>query len=312
MGGDRAPGVVIEAAPALRDVVLVGRPELLPQGLGLPVVPAPEVVEMGDGATAPLRAKPRSSIRLALEEVAAGRAAGMVSCGHSGAVLAGAVFVLGLLPGVERPALVSVIPRGDGGSLALLDLGANVDCKPELLAGFARMGAAYARVVMGLEEPRVGLLSNGEERGKGNQQVKAALPLLEALPLRFVGPTEPTDALRGAVDVLVCDGFVGNVLLKTVEATLEASASLLRRELDGHPLEQLGVWLMSGALRRFRARTSASAFGGALLLGVNGVVVVGHGRSDARAVRSAVALARRCADGGLPRRVAEAMAGGGG
>lgn len=310
MGGDHAPRVVLEAAPGLRDVVLVGQQEALalPPGVVLPVLHAPEVVGMQDGATAPLRAKPRSSIRLALEEVAAGRASAMVSCGHSGAVMAAALYTLGTLPGVDRAALVTALPRADGGRLVVLDLGANVDCKPELLATFAQMGAAYASVGFGVAEPRVGLLSNGEERGKGNQQVRAALSLLEALPLRFVGPVEPTDALRGSVDVLVCDGFVGNILLKTIEATLDATAALVRAELPGHPLEQLGAWLFRPALRRFGQKASPSALGGALLLGVRGVVVIGHGRSDARAVAAAVGVARRCVEGDLVGRIADALA----
>lgn len=312
MGGDNAPQA--EVAGALRargeHVLLVGRfDELKAQlkGKDLPILDAAEVVEMHDPASAPLRKKVHSSIRVAMEALRDGRASAVVTCGHSGAAMAAAVHVLGVMRGIDRPALVTVVPRTDGGETVLLDLGANVDCRPEQLADFARMGDAYARTVLRVAEPRVGVLSNGEERGKGNHLVRAAMPLLEALPLRFVGPVEPTDALRGAVDVLVCDGFVGNVMLKTVEATAEVVTALLRQEIARHPTERLGAWWLRTPLRRFRQRTSASAYGGALLLGVNGVVVVAHGRSDADAVAAAIRVARRCVDGGLVDAVRAAM-----
>ncbi|MCB9763234.1 MAG: phosphate acyltransferase PlsX [Alphaproteobacteria bacterium] len=314
MGGDNAPDAIVAGALAVSkrtSLLLVGQEERVRPLLGgqeIPLLHAPEVVTMDDPATAPLRSKRASSMRVAMERLAAGEASAMVTCGHSGAALATAVHVLGCMPGVDRPALVTVVPRADGGEAVLLDLGANVDCKATMIAQFALMGEAYARAVLGQEAPRVGLLSNGEERSKGNALVREALPLVDALPIRFHGPVEPTDALRGVVDVLVCDGFVGNVMLKTVEATVDVTLSLLAREIALHPTERLGAWSLKAPLRRFRGRTSASAYGGALLLGVNGVVVVGHGRSDASAVASAIRVARRCVQGGVVDAVGQAMA----
>ncbi len=304
-GGDHAPVAALEGARlAAREgipVVLVGDVERLrvqvPRGVEL--VHAPEVVTMDDPAHAPLRRKPGASIRRVMELVRDGEARAAVTCGHSGAAMASAMHVLGVIEGLERPPLCTVVPRRDGGQLVLLDLGANVDCRASQLAQFAVLGDAYARTVLGLEAPRVGLLSNGEERGKGNQQVKEAWAALEALDLRFVGNVEPLAALRGECDVLVCDGFVGNVMLKTVEGTVEVVGSVLREELRAHPLTRLGAWLLQGALSRTRRRTAYDAVGGALLLGVDGVAVVGHGRADARAVASALRFAHVCADRGL-------------
>ena len=264
---------------------------------------------MDDKASSVLRSKTDASINVAVREVAAGRASAVVTCGHSGAAMVAAVKGLGRLEGVDRPALVTVVPRADGGEAVLLDLGANVDCRPEQLAQFALMGEAYARAVLGLECPRVGLLSNGSERGKGNIQVRAALPLLEALPIEFVGPIEPFEAFHGGADVVVCDGFVGNVMLKTVEATADVTLSLMQREIARMPHWRLGARFLRSAMRRFRSRTSASAYGGALLLGVNGVVVVAHGRSDKDAVDSALKVARRCVEQDVVGAVAKALSG---
>ncbi|MFN7144355.1 MAG: phosphate acyltransferase PlsX [Myxococcota bacterium] len=304
-GGDHAPEVVVAGAQlAVRQgvpVVLVGDGNRLRGKVpsGVTVVHAPEVVEMDEPASTPLRKKPNASIRRIFELVRDGHALGAVTCGHSGAAMASALHVLGPVPGVERPPLATVVPRRDGGQLVLVDLGANVDCKPQHLAQFAVLGDAYARAVLGIERPRVGLLANGEERGKGNTQVRAAWPEVEAMALNFVGNVEPLGALRGECDVLVCDGFVGNVMLKTVEGTVEVVGRVLRDEIRRRPGAQLGAWLLQGAIRRFRQRTAYDAVGGALLLGVEGVAVVGHGRADARAVASAVRYARSCADAGL-------------
>lgn len=304
-GGDNAPDVVIEGATiAFRQgvpVVLVGDAEKLKGKIprGIDVVHAPEIVGMDEPASTPLRKKPESSIRRIFEMVRDGSVVAAVTCGHSGAAMASALHVLGPVPGVERPPLATVVPRRDGGQLVLLDLGANVDCKPQHLAQFAVLGDAYARAVLGIERPKVGLLANGEERGKGNTQVRAAYPELEALDLDFIGNVEPLGALRGECDVLVCDGFVGNVMLKTVEATVEVLGRVLREEIRRRPGAQFGRWLLQGAFRRFRQRTTYDSIGGALLLGVDGIAVVGHGRADARAVASAVRYAHSCSEAGL-------------
>lgn len=304
-GGDHAPRTVIEGALLAQAqgqrVVLVGDANRLRGKVprGMEVVHAAEVVGMDEPASTPIRRKPQASIRRVFELVKEGHAAAAVTCGHSGAAMAAALHVLGPIPGVDRPPLCTVVPRLDAGHLVLLDLGANVDCKPALLAQFAVLGEAYARVVLKLEKPRVGLLANGEERGKGNDQVRAAFPEIEALGLNFVGNVEPLQALRGDCDVLVCDGFVGNVMLKTVEGTAEVILQILREEIKRRPSARFGTWLLSGAWRRFRERTAYDAVGGAVLLGVNGVAVVGHGRADARAVASAVRFAASCVEAGL-------------
>jgi phosphate acyltransferase len=311
MGGDRAPDAIVRGALQFDgSVLLVGRSaDFAALAPNLPTVEASQVIDMDDKASSVLRSKPDASINVAVREVSAGRASAVVTCGHSGAAMVAAVKGLGRLEGVDRPALVTVVPRADGGEAVLLDLGANVDCKPEQLAQFALMGEAYARAVLGIERPRVGLLSNGSERGKGNIQVKAALPLLEELPIEFVGPIEPFEAFHGGADVVVCDGFVGNVMLKTVEATADVTVSLMQKEIARMPHWRLGARFLRSAMRRFRSRTSASAYGGALLLGVNGVVVVAHGRSDKDAVDSALKVARRCVEQDVVGAVAKALAG---
>ncbi len=304
-GGDGAPDAVIEGAVmASRQgipTLLVGDAARLRGRVprGLEFVHAPEVVEMDEPAHTAIRRKPGASVRRIMELVRDGTALAAVSCGNSGAAMASAVHVLGTIPPIDRPPLCTVVPRRDGGQLVLLDLGANVDCKPFQLAQFAVLGEAYARAVLGLERPRVGLLANGEEPGKGNTQVRAAYAEIEALDLDFVGNVEPLGALRGGCDVLVCDGFVGNVMLKTVEGTVEVAWRVLREEIRRRPSARVAAWLLRGAIWRFRERTAYDAVGGALLLGIDGVAVVGHGRADARAVASAVRFARACAGAGL-------------
>ncbi|MSP56393.1 MAG: phosphate acyltransferase PlsX [Myxococcales bacterium] len=315
-GGDRAPEEILAGALLAHrqgvPVVLVGNAEKLRGKVphGLTVVHAAEQVQMDEPATTPLRKKPDSSIRRIFELVRDKQATAAVTCGHSGAAMACALHVLGPVPGVTRPPLATVVPRRDGGQLVLLDLGANVDCKADVLVQFAVLGDAYARAVLRIDRPRVGLLANGEERGKGNEQVRQAWQLLEAMSvqerghpgttgLHFVGNIEPLQAMRGECDVLVCDGFVGNVMLKTVEGTVEVVARILKEEILRRGSDRFAAWLLSGAWRRFRQRTTYDNIGGALLLGVNGVAVVGHGRADARAVASALRFAHSCVQAGL-------------
>jgi glycerol-3-phosphate acyltransferase PlsX len=311
MGGDHAPAEIV--AGALRaaaeglPVMLVGRQAelqaLLPRrGSTVAIVDAPDVVGMGDAAVSGVRRSERSSLRVALRLVAEGRADAVVSCGNTGAVLVAAILDLGVLPGVDRPAIATVLPRADGGRLFLLDAGANVDCRPEQLLAFAALGVAYAEAC-GVPDPRVGLLSNGEEDGKGNAQVKATLPLLRASGLRVVGNVEPSAAMEGACDVLVTDGFVGNVLLKAAEGAVSTVVQLLRQEIRRSPLGMVGAFLLRGAFRRFRDRVAWDAHGGAVLLGTRGVVVVGHGRANAVAVHQAIRLAHRAAESGLAARI---------
>lgn len=309
MGGDNAPHAIVAGAVAAvragTPVMLFGdqaviRP-LIPRGVDIPVVHTDDAVGMHEPPMG-VRKRPDCSMRLALREVAEGRARAAVSCGNTGAVLVASVLDLGVLAGVERPAVATVLPRSDGGQLILADAGANVDCRPEQLASFALLGAAFAES-LGVESPRVGLLANGSEAGKGNMQVRATLPLLHALPLDVVGNIEPPEAFRGGCDVLVCDGFAGNILLKSVEGAAETVISLLREELKQHRSAQLGAWLLQRVLRRLRDKIAWEAIGGGLLLGVEGVVVVGHGRSTEEATEAAIHLAARSADGDLLARL---------
>ena len=306
MGGDDAPDVVVRGAIAAHHdgvpVVLIGDTDrigpMLPRRGAPEVVHAEEAIGMDESAAGAVRRKEQASVRLALREVAAGRASAAVSFGNTGATLVASVFELGVLDGVERPALATVLPRSDGGRLVMLDAGANVDCKPELLATFALLGAAWSEC-MGEPAPRVGLLSNGEEEGKGNLQVRATLPLLRELPLEVVGNVEPTAAMAGACDVLVCDGFVGNVLLKAAEGAVATVEQLLSEEIRRRPSGVVGAWLLGGAMERFRERVAWDAHGGALLLGTPGVVVVGHGRANEAAVRAGIGVAWRAVREGL-------------
>jgi glycerol-3-phosphate acyltransferase PlsX len=316
MGGDFAPAeIVAGAVAAVHDgipVVLVGHQDMvsryLPRKGGPPVVHAPDVVAMGDGAVASVRRSEDSSLRVAMRQLRDGQAGAVVSCGNTGAVLVAAMFDLGVLEGVDRPAIATVLPRADGGRLILLDAGANVDCKSEQLVSFAHLGAAYAEA-LGIRHPRVGLLSNGEEEGKGNAQVRAALPLLRASRLQVVGNVEPQAAMDGACDVLVTDGFVGNVLLKAAEGAVGTVVQLLRAEIRRRPSGLLGAFLLKGALRRFRDRVAWDAHGGAVLLGTRGTVVVGHGRANAEAVRHAIRLAHRSSGQQLVDAVSHRLAG---
>lgn len=315
MGGDRAPEVVIEGAlQAAREgypVALVGDLAKLPAapaGLPLSLHHAPDAIGMDEHPAVAARRRPESSARVALRLVRDGLARAALSCGSTGAWMAASLIELGRVPGVERPAVCAALPRADGGRLVLLDLGATVDTRPEQLAQFAVMGQVFAKAVLGVASPRVGLLSNGGERSKGNEAVKAADRALEGLPLDYAGPMEPTTAFRGGCDVLVCDGFVGNVLLKTAEATAELVGGLLKQEVLREPQHRLAAWLLAPALKRLRSQLDYKAVGGGQLLGINGVVLVGHGRSDARAVTAAIRHAHHCAGEDLRGRIAAGIA----
>jgi glycerol-3-phosphate acyltransferase PlsX len=305
MGGDDAPAAIVQgallAAAEGIPVVLVGDRDaltpLVPRRGGPPIVHAPDAFGMADNATA-VRHAEDSSLLVALRLMRDGQASSVVSCGNTGALLVGAVLTVGALDGVERPAIATVLPRSDGGRLVLLDAGANVDCRPEMLVCFAELGVAYAEVI-GIPSPRVGLLSNGEEENKGNVQVRTTLPLLRASGLNVVGNIEPSEAMSGACDVLVTDGFVGNVLLKAAEGAVGTVVQLLREEILRRPTGRLGAWLLRGAFDRFRARVAWDAHGGAVLVGLDGVVVVGHGKANAPAVAAAVRLSHNAASAGL-------------
>ncbi len=304
MGSDHAPRSEVEGAlQAARDlgirVLLVGREDLLRKELagrdtaGLPVeiVHASEVITMEDKAAKSFRQKRDSSIRVAARLVRDGKAEGMVSAGNTGAVMATVKIVLGSLPGVDRPAVAGVFPTAGGAKAVMLDVGANVDCKAHHLAQFAVMGEIYSRAIFGIACPRVGLLSIGEEESKGNDLTRETYPLLRRLPLNFVGNVEGRDLYNGKVDVIVCDGFIGNVALKISEGLAETIKQMLKEALSSTITAKVGYVLSRQAYADFRKRVDYSELGGAPLLGVKGVCVISHGSSSAKAIRNAVRVA---------------------
>lgn len=312
-GGDRAPEQPVEGGVrAVRElgipVALVGRAaevERLVRGLGGPfpgltIIDAPDVVTMEDQAVAAVRRKSRASIVVAIEEVKEGRASAVVSAGHSGAVVAGALFGLGRLPGIDRPAIAIPFPKLTGGSVLLLDAGAVTDPRPQHLVQYARLATAYLRYVDGVPEPRIGLLSNGEEAGKGNTLVRETHSLLAAAPdIRFAGNIEANAIISGTVDAVVCDGFTGNVLLKTAEGTAAFVQSALREALTARWYTRIPALLLRRRIRQVARSLDYRAYGGAPLLGVRGIVIIAHGRSDSTAIKNAVAAAQRAAASGL-------------
>jgi glycerol-3-phosphate acyltransferase PlsX len=275
--------------------------------LPIRIVEAPDIVTMTEPPAAALRRKPRASIRVAAECVARGEASALVSAGHTGAAVMAAYTAFGTLAGVDRPALATTIPTR-GRPAVLLDAGANVECRPQHLLQFAVMGGVYARVALGVERPRVGLLSIGEEETKGNDLTREAHRLLKAAPINFIGNVEGRDLFGGAADVIVCDGFTGNIVLKTSEGLVDAVEALLGNELQGTFSSQVGYLLSRRAFRRFRKRVDYSEYGGAPLLGVAGLAIVCHGRSSAKAVRNAIAMAYRFAASDFIRRVEHEVA----
>ena len=309
LGGDRAPGEVVagalEAAADGIEVTLFG-----PAGLdtgGLALVEAPEAIDMAEKPAEAARTKTRSSLVAAVRAVADGAADAVVSAGNTGAVLAAGLFHLRRLPGVLRPAIAVPIPARTGPSV-LLDAGANADNRPEHLLQFALMGATFAQEILGIASPRVRLLSIGEEAEKGNQLVLEAHALMRDEPgLDFAGNAEGRDLLRGAADVVVTDGFTGNVALKLLEGTIAELFGALREEIAATPTGKLGGLLIRPAARRLRTRLDPDTYGGAYLLGLNGLVVIAHGNSGRRAVANAIRLAARGAEHRVADRLAERL-----
>ena len=305
MGSDRAPkpeieGAILAARHHHVQVLLVGREELLrqelahhPQAARLPIeiVHASEAITMEDKAAQALRAKRDSSMRVGLRLVHEGRAAGFVTAGNTGAAMATAKIILGTLPGVDRPALAAVFPTAAGTAAILVDVGANVDCKPHNLEQFAVMGEIYFRSIFGTRRPRVGLLSIGEEETKGNELTREAYKLLKQLPIYFLGNVEGRDLYNGQVDVIVCDGFVGNVALKISEGVVELVREALKDSLRATITRQVGFLLSRKAFVEFKKRVDYTEYGGAPLLGLKGVCIVSHGSSNANAIKNAVRVA---------------------
>lgn len=309
-GGDYAPAEVVAGAIRAKEelgieVLLVGDAEQIKQSVSQPdllkdieIVPAEGTIEMHEEPLSALRRKPNASINVSMDLVKQGRADGVVSAGHSGAAMAAALLRLGRIKGVARPAIGAVFPTVIAGKpVLILDVGANVDCKPQYLEQFAVMGSIYSQYVIGNESPKVGLLSIGEEKSKGNEvvvQVHGALA--EQSAINFVGNAEGRDVLSGDFDVIVCDGFTGNVLLKFAEAVGESVLQILREELPQGVAGKVGCTLLKGNLKRIKQRVDHAEHGGGLLLGVAGIAVISHGSSKAPSIFNAIRLAKDAVD----------------
>ena len=321
MGGDNAPAIEVEGAiQAARElrarVLLVGqeekiRAELERQGVTNPrkqrlhieIVNATEVITMDEPVANAVRRKRDSSIRVAARLVREGKAHGLVSAGNTGAVMATAKLVLGTLPSVDRPALAGIFPTLKGNGTVLLDVGANAECKPEHLKQFAIMGSIYSRSILGVRSPKVGLMSIGEEALKGNDLTKETFNKLMEAPINFIGNVEGRDIFTGEVDVIISDGFTGNVILKTSEGLVEAIMGLLKSELGQTIMTQVGAMLSLNAFRSVKKRLDYSEFGGAPLLGCKQICVICHGSSTPKAIRNAIRVAKEFYKGKLSERI---------
>ncbi len=318
MGGDRAPGAVVEGALlAARDlevqIILVGQKEVIEQTLSqhaptassIEVVPASETVAMDESPSAALK-KRDSSMAVACELMRQGRVQAVVSAGNSGAMMATGMFVLGNLPQVDRPAILVVIPtRGKG--TVIIDAGANVDCKPRHLVQFGLMGSIYSERVLGVPSPRVGVLSNGEEEGKGNDLTRAASEQLADTSLNYIGYVEGTDIFSGEVHVVVCDGFTGNVTIKTIEGLAGFMVGALKEAVQQSALSRLGYLLSRKSLHRAYARLDHTEYGGAPLLGLNGVAIVAHGGAGPKEIKNAVRAAKETVSHDVNRHIIEVL-----
>lgn len=325
MGGDHAPGVNIEGAidalrnyPKLRHLFLVGdqasleaecaKQGLDPGGERVSIVHAPEVIGMAEPGAKSVRRKKFSSINVAMDLVKDGRADAFVSAGNTGAAVAAATLKLRTLSGVERAGIATAIPN-EYGLCHILDSGANPEAKPEHLVAYALMGTAFARNVLGVEDPKVGLMSNGEEDEKGTAFTKETFKLLKQTPgIHFVGNVEGRDLFETDLDVILCDGFVGNVMLKTAEATAKAVSKWLKAEIKGNPLRYCGAVLAQGAFKALKKKYNYENYGGSPLLGVNGVVIIAHGSSSALAVRNAIRVGMETAGSRVNFHIEDALA----
>jgi glycerol-3-phosphate acyltransferase PlsX len=322
MGSDRAPrpeieGAILAARQLGTRVLLVGqedriRPELerhrWVSRLPIEIVQASEVITMEDKAAQAVRAKRDSSMRVGVRMVREGTAAGFVTAGNTGAAMATAKMVLGALPGVDRPALAAVFPTAIGTGAMLLDVGANVDCDPHNLEQFAVMGEIYFRSIFGTRRPKVGLLSIGEEESKGNLLTRESFQLLKQLPINFVGNVEGRDLYNGNVDVIVADGFVGNVALKISEGVVNLVRAALKEALQATVTRQVGYLLSRSAFGDFKKRLDHTEYGGAPLLGLKGVCIITHGSSNANAIKNAIRVASEFAESGVNQEIEKGIA----
>lgn len=319
MGGDNAPSVEVEGSVAAArefgiPVILVGNSEVLNNelskyncnGLDITVKHASEVVGMHDSASDAVRKKKDSSVRVAFELVKNGEAEAVVSAGNSGATMAAGMFVLKRIKGIDRPAIAQLFPTLHGKTL-VLDVGGNVDCKPIHLVQFAIMGGVYARYVMAVENPKIGLLSNGEEETKGNDLTRETNSILKQISFDYSGYVEGRDIFNGFVDVVVCDGFVGNVVLKLSEGLADAVGKMLKEEIKRSFISKIGYLLARRAFVNFKKKVDYTEYGGAPLLGINGVGMICHGGSNAKAIKNAIRFAHDYASKGVNEHLAEKL-----
>jgi glycerol-3-phosphate acyltransferase PlsX len=317
MGGDGAPQVAVrgalEAVTDLETPILLvgpqkrlrrelGRFRFLPSGLEL--IDAPDVVGMRDPPISVLRGKRRSSLNVCAELVSDGQAVAMVTAGNTGAAWVAAKSALGMIDGVDRPALAAVVPKDEGHTL-VLDVGANMECKPHQLVQFAVMGSFYAEAVLGVGSPRVGLMSVGEEESKGGPQARERNRVLKAAGINFIGNVEGSHVFSPDVDVIVCDGFTGNVILKVAEGFGEMVVGMLMDEARQSPMYGAGLLMAKGAFRNLRKKVDYSEYGGAPLLGVGGACLIGHGKSSAKAIRNAIRFADSYAASGVIEKIGD-------
>lgn len=321
MGGDHAPAAAVAGGiRAARDfgvtVQLVGRPDVIEAelvkhptaGLSLPIIPATDVIGMEELPSVAVKSKKDSSMAVAIRAVVAGESDAFVTAGNSGGALAVALFGLGRIQGIKRPALSTIFPTASShGHCVLLDVGANTDVKAEYLLQFALMGHYYAERVLQISQPRVGLLSTGEEEEKGSALIKEATPLFKNSNFNFVGNIEGKDITRGLADVVVTDGFTGNVFIKGAEGVAWMIQKIFREEIRARPLAVAGAVLARGALQAMQTKLDYREFGGGPLLGVNGVAVIAHGRSDDYAIRNAIRVAKRAAENKIVCAIAEGL-----
>lgn len=319
MGGDRAPGAVVEGAVLAAkelgvEILLVGEKEAVERALSrcsprspfLEIVPASETVSMEESPSAALRKK-NSSIKVAFEMMKQGTVQAVVGAGNSGAMMATGMFVLGNLPQVERPAILVVVPTLDNKGAVIIDAGANVDCKPRHLVQFGLMGSIYAERVLGISCPRVGVLSNGEEEGKGNDLTRAASEQLSSTSLNYIGYVEGRDICSGGVDVVVCDGFTGNVTLKTMEGVASLIVKVLKEAFQQNLLSRMGYLLSRKSLRNAYTRLDYAEYGGAPLLGLDGVAIIAHGGSGPKAIKNAIRVAKESVSHDVNRHIIEVL-----
>jgi glycerol-3-phosphate acyltransferase PlsX len=310
MGSDLHPDPEIQAAiEAVKlygdDIILVGNQDLLKARMptiqeqpGIRLIHAAETLEMSDKPAANARRKSQNSMAIGMDLIKSNEADAFVTAGNTGGAMANALFHLGRIRGLKRPALTALFPV-KGGYCVVLDIGANADCKPEYLLQFAVMGSVYAETVLGRSKPRVGLLSNGEEAGKGNELVKETFPLIQNSGLNFIGNVEGKELFGGEADVVVTDGFTGNILLKSSEAVAKLITEILRQELTGSLVTKVGALLAKPAFVNIKKLLDPAEVGAAPLLGIDGLVFVGHGRSDSRALVNAIRVTRQAVEANL-------------